>query len=250
MNRIRLALLIFPILLTSCAHRVPTNTVEVIDTSLSITPSAESAALDAARDQISRMGRGDSLMLIPITGDAESDDGGRILRLLAPTTREPYDADLQRFREEAQRKFTTWVATVRADPCRSDILGAIDVAAQQLGALPKKGAWRLIVVTDFVEDDARFRFATDPNLSRPARGEALARRLQSEHALDLKGATVCLGRMESSDFGALAPERREAITEFWQAYVSTGSPTVTVQSDGLGLLQDPAGCEINTGDGH
>ncbi|HVB35576.1 MAG TPA: hypothetical protein VNJ52_14570 [Patescibacteria group bacterium] len=68
--------------LSACQQRTPVVTVVLIDTSLSVTPRAERAALKAVGDRITRMGRGDRLILIPITGDAQNDVGGRILRLL------------------------------------------------------------------------------------------------------------------------------------------------------------------------
>ena len=56
---------------------MPKASIVVIDTSLSITPRAEKAALDAVQNQISHMQRGDTLILVPITGDAANDAGGR-----------------------------------------------------------------------------------------------------------------------------------------------------------------------------
>jgi hypothetical protein len=66
------------ILIAGCVHPIPKVTVDVLDTSLSITPRAEHAAETAILDQIVRLGRGDQLILIPITGDAENDARGRI----------------------------------------------------------------------------------------------------------------------------------------------------------------------------
>jgi hypothetical protein len=143
--------ILFP--LAGCSHRVPQATIEVIDTSRSITPRAEKAALDAIEVQIGQMQRGDLLVLIPITGDAANDSGGRILRLSAPTLRETYDADLRRFREQAGKQFAAWVAALDKHQSRTDILGALDAARQELAALTRESDRRLIVVTDFLEDD-------------------------------------------------------------------------------------------------
>src|ERR1700719_999406 len=96
------------LLLVACSHRTPQATVEVIDTSISITPRAEKAAFDAVLNQIAHMQRGDTLVIIPITGDAANDAGGRILRLSAPTQRETYDTDLVRFHEQAEKRATVW----------------------------------------------------------------------------------------------------------------------------------------------
>ena len=53
MKRVSLAILA-GLLLSGCSHRGPVATVEVIDTSLSITPRAEKAALDAVRSAVAR----------------------------------------------------------------------------------------------------------------------------------------------------------------------------------------------------
>src|SRR6266702_7443602 len=100
------------LLLVACSHRMPQATVEVVDTSRSITQRAEKAALDAIQNQIAHMQRGDILVLIPITGDAANDAGGRILRLSAPTQRETYDADLRRFHEQARKQLNAWASSL------------------------------------------------------------------------------------------------------------------------------------------
>src|ERR1035437_9088057 len=133
-------------LLTGCSHRIPQTTVEIIDTSLSITPRAERAALDAVSNQISRMGRGDRLILIPITGDAQNDAGGRILRLVAPTEREAYDNDLRRFQADAKKRYAAWLASLDPHQMRTDILGTLDVARQEFAAVPKDAERRLIIL--------------------------------------------------------------------------------------------------------
>ena len=48
-NTVRYVAITLLFLLAGCSHRVPQATIEVIDTSLSITPRAEKAALDAVR---------------------------------------------------------------------------------------------------------------------------------------------------------------------------------------------------------
>lgn len=238
MSCLRIAALFLLATIIACSHRVPTETVELIDTSLSITPHAEAAALDAVKGQISHLGRGDALILIPITGDAENDTGGHILRLQAPTTREPYDADLQRFRGNAQKQFSAWVATVRAEPNRTDILGALDAAQQELSTLPRESIRRLIVVSDFIEDDGTYRFTSDRSLGSPARAQALAARLRSEHGFALHGVSLCLGRLESSDFSPLSVERKNTIQTFWATYFTEDGESPEIHFDGVGTLEN------------
>jgi hypothetical protein len=210
----------------------------VIDTSLSITPHAEKAALDAVEDQIARMQRGDLLVLIPITGDAANDAGGRILRLSAPTERETYDADLRRFQEQAQKQFAAWTASLDQHQSRTDILGALDAARQEFALLPKESNRRLIVVSDFLEDDGTYRFVSASSLESPALASQLAAHLREQHGFTLPGVTLCLGRLESSDFAPLSAERKEAVQAFWTAYFAAGGGPAEIQFDGMGILAD------------
>jgi hypothetical protein len=238
MNRLRIFVLFLLIAVTGCSRHVPTATVELIDTSLSITPHAEAAALNAVKSQIASLRRGDALILIPITGDAENDTGGHILRLQVPTTREPYDADLQRFRGNAQEQFSVWVATVHAGPNRTDILGALDAARQELSTLPRGSIRRLIVVSDFIEDDGTYRFTSDPSLVSPTRARVLALRLRTKHRFALPGVILCLGRVESSDFAPLSLGRKNAIQTFWATYLTENGRSSEILIDGAGMLED------------
>lgn len=236
MTHNRIAILIPFMFLVACTHTVPTTTVELIDTSMSISPQAEKLALNAVRGQILKMDRGDTLVLIPITGNAENDAGGRILRLHAPTKRESYDADLRRFREAAEKQFAAWAAARGADPSRTDILGSLDAARQEIAAVPKENAARLIIVSDFIEDDAQYHFPSDRALAKPATARNLASRLRAEHGSTPSGPIVCLGRLASTDFESLPPTRKEAIRAFWRTYLAQGRNTPDIRLDGIGML--------------
>jgi hypothetical protein len=226
------------LLLAGCSHRIPQTTVEVIDTSLSITPRAERAALDAVESQIAHIQRGDILILIPITGDAVNYAGGRILRLSAPTQRETYDADLRRFQVTAQKQFAAWTASVPAESDRTDILGALDAARQEFASLSKESNRRLIVVSDFLEDDGTYRFVSDGSLANPARARELAVNLREQRDFTLQGVQLCLGHLESSDFAPLTAQRKEAVQAFWAAYFAAGGESAEIEFDGTGMLAD------------
>jgi hypothetical protein len=237
-NTIRYVAITLLFLLAGCSHRIPQANIEVIDTSLSITPRAEKAALDAVKSQIAHMQRGDVLVLIPITGDAANDAGGRILRLSAPTQRETYDADMRRFQEQVQRQFAAWVVSLDQLQSRTDILGALDAARQELVLLPKESNRRLVVVSDFIEDDGTYRFVSAGSLASPVRARELATSLREEHGFTLQGASLCLGRLESSDFASLSSERKDAVQAFWTAYFATGGEPAEIHFDGTGILAD------------
>jgi hypothetical protein len=235
-HTVRYATAFAALLLAGCSHPTPKATVEVIDTSLSITPRAEKAALDAVGNQIARMERGDVLVLIPITGDAANDAGGRILRLAEPTTRETYDADLKRFQADAQEQFAAWTTSLDRHQSRTDILGALDAARQELASLPSGINRRLIVVSDFLEDDDTYNFVSDRSFANPLRARQLAVRLRQLRGLSLEGVPVCLGRLESSDFAMLSAQRKAAVNVFWEVYFAgSGGPT-ELHFDGTGML--------------
>jgi hypothetical protein len=226
-----------------CSHRVPDSTVILIDTSLSITPRAEKAALDAVRGRIARMKRGDHLVLIPITGDEANDAGGRILRLSTPAGRESYDADLRRFRAQADSQFATWTQSLDPHQSRTDIFGGIAAAEQDLTAQPKDNTTRLVVVSDFLEDDATHHFVSDGALANPARALHLAALERTRHPIAFHGAHLCLGRLESRDFVRLSLDRQNAVQAFWAAYFGQGGQPAEENFDGTGMLADAgSGC--------
>jgi hypothetical protein len=225
-------------LLAGCSHHVPQATVELVDTSLSITTRAERAALGAVEMQIGNMQRGDQLVLIPISGDAANDAGGRVLRLSAPNRRETYDADLRRFQAQARSQFTSWTESLDQHQSRTDILGALDVARQEFAALPNRSIRRLIVVSDFLEDDGAYRFVSDHSVANPAHARELAEHLRKQNEFALQSVPLCLGRLESSDFAPLSAQRKEAVRAFWRAYFASGGEPVEIQIDGAGILAD------------
>lgn len=226
------------LVLAGCWHRTPQMTIQVIDTSMSITPRAEKATLDAVASQISRMQRGDRLVLIPITGDAANDAGGRILRLSAPTARESYDTDLRRFREQAKKQFAAWIASLDPHQSRTDIFGTLDAARQELAMSPKGSSQRLVVASDFLEDDGTYNFVTDRSVATPVHARGLGIRLRAQHGFALQGVQLYLGRLESTDFAPLSAQRKEAIRAFWEAYFAGDGKPVEIEVDGAEMLAD------------
>ena len=222
--------------LVACSHRAPQATVEVVDTSLSITPRAEKAVIDAVQNQIAHMQRGDTLVIIPITGDAANDAGGRILRLSAPTQRETYDADLRRFHEQARKRLVAWASSLDPHQSRTDILGALDAAQQELLLLPKEPNPKLIVVSDFLEDDGTYRFVSAGELATPEHGRQFGAQLREQRGFKMQRVPLYLGRLESTDFAPLSLQRREAVDAFWAAYFAAGREHAEIQFDGTGIV--------------
>jgi hypothetical protein len=188
------------------------------------------------------MGRGDRLILIPITGDAENDAGGRVLRLTAPTERESYDTDLRRFQSEAQKQFVAWAASLDPHQTRTDILGTLDAARQEFAAVPKGSVRRLIIVSDFLEDESSIRFVSAPQLASVVHARKFALMLRSERQFTLTDVPICLGRLESSDFAPLSSQRKEAVQAFWTAYLTDKDHQPELHFDSIGILTDTGGC--------
>jgi hypothetical protein len=84
--------------------------------------------------------------------------------------------------------------------------------------LPDGTDRRIILASDFLEDDGANSFVSAGSLTRPARARELAARLCERHGFMLQGVSLCLGRLESSDFAPLSAERKEAVKAFWMAY--------------------------------
>jgi hypothetical protein len=223
--------------LSGCSRHVPTATVVLVDPSGSVTAQARKEEYAAVAALIPKMRRGDSLTIIPITDDEAADIQGRILRLQVPMRREAYDADLRRFHDLAGREYAVFAANLLAHPGqRTDILGALDVARQEFKAIPTTDRRRLVVLSDFLEDDGRYRFTSDPRLAKTATARQRATRLRREHGFTLAGVEVYLGALESTDFARLGPERRRAVRSFWSEYFAQPGSRTEVQLDGTGML--------------
>jgi hypothetical protein len=233
------------ILLIGCAHPAHKVTIVALDTSLSITPRAERAAQNAVLDQISRLGRGDRLILIPITGDAQNDSGGRILHLVAPTERQAYDNDLRQFQVDAKKQYAAWLASLDKHQMRTDILGTLDLARQEMAVTPISSERRLIVLSDFLEDDPRYRFVSSSQLANVARARGLAMTLRKVRGFAPLEVLVCLGRLESSDFGSLRPQRKEAVQAFWAEYLDDRGQIPALRFDGTGMVTGNTSCNID-----
>lgn len=168
--------------------------------------------------------------------------GGRVLRLTAPTERDPYDTDLRRFHSEAQKQFAAWAASLDPHQTRTDILGSLDVAREELAAIPTGSEQRLIIVSDFLEDESSYRFVSATQLTHAARARALALTLRSERGFALPGVPICLGRLESSDFAPLSPQRKDAVQAFWTEYLTEKDRQPKLHFDGTGMLTGSDGC--------
>jgi hypothetical protein len=199
-----------------CRQTEPTHTICLVDVSKSIAPDGFRSEFKAVDDLVDRMHRGDRLTVIPITGNAAADTPGRVVTLVAPVYRKAYDADLATFREEAYRNTARLRDGFDAKPTvKTDILGALDVAGEEVTAEDADFRVSIIVFSDFIEDEERHRFLAIPK-DKPT---DLARQLRNKHHLSLPIATtVRLIKLQSTDANLLHPDEQEWIRTFWSAY--------------------------------
>jgi len=223
-------------LLNSCTvsgDRQRNLTVIVIDLTRSVEGPALESAIELVEQGVQRIERGDRVAVIPINGDAAAQSQGAVLRYVAAEKREPYDGDLHRLHGQARKDIESLAAS--ATHVRSDILGAVGLAAEELSTA---GSFRktLVVLTDFIQDDRQFNFRADKRLAEQKSAHALAG--QKARAKLLPDTQVYLGFLKSRDTVSLHPGRREAIRDFWEEYFrQSGAASVTWATDGPGRLK-------------
>jgi hypothetical protein len=218
-------------------QRPPLKVVVLLDVSASIEPESESAAFDAVQNVMGRLHRGDSMVVIPITGDAENESQGRIVRFALPQEREAYDQDLRRAVKSLKQVLAEMKTKTLSKPgSHTDILGAFRLAAEEIraGASSKKAV--ILVLSDLIQDDARFDFNQARAVASPESAKGLAKRLAQESNLRIPNIPIFLGLLRSKDLSRLRHERRQAIQEFWQQYVVAAGARPTLAVDGPGLV--------------
>jgi hypothetical protein len=222
---------------SGCSRRTPVATVVLVDPSASVTERARKDEFAAIATLIPRMQRGDLLTIIPITDNAAADIEGRVPRFHAPDRREAYDADLRQFQANAGRQYAEFAANLLAHPGqRTDILGALDVAMQEFEIIPAADRRRLVVLSDFLEDDDAYKFVSDRRLSNSTAAQSLAQRVRNARKFRLARASLYLGELSSTDFASLTASHQAAVRTFWSQYLTNGLQETAFRLDGVGLL--------------
>jgi hypothetical protein len=239
---IRPAAVAAAVLLSLCAgcERAPERRLHLVvlpDLSASIEPRAERDSLDALSRAAAALRRGDSIAVIPIVGDADDDDEGRILRWQYPVEREPFDGDLLRLARQERGELQVLFEEHRTHPYRStDILGALRVAREELADDSPAAIRAIAILSDFVDDDRRYHFARDRRLRSEKSARQFALSL-SRGVNDLAGIRIYLGGLASTDLRGMSRERREAVRVFWTTLLSAEGARIEWASDGPGRLQ-------------
>jgi hypothetical protein len=224
--------------LLGCGKQEARHIVILPDVSGSIERQALEQAFKAIDELVSQLHRGDRIAIIPILGDAPAEASGRIIRFEVPKERRAYDADLRDFR----RKLSTSLAEMRASAVghpgsKTDILGSVELAAQEFESQPGKSARLLLVLSDFIQEDTDLNFAKDRQLGSPANARALAAKLLKGNSINFQKTQVYLGLLRSNEYGSLSKTRRDAIQDFWAEYFRLSHGQAQSVVDGVGLME-------------
>lgn len=237
------ALVLVSLLAISCgrAPRERLAIAYVIDMTASVDRDAIQQAFAALEPLLhsGKLKRGDSITIIPITGDTLTEAQGKIIRIHLPEKRAVYDSDLNDLIKEVQGKLERMQAEATAKPyLHSDILGAADLAAEELSTEKGKVRKVIVVLSDFVQDDSKFNFNTSPDLANGRAAAALAKSLSTTRDGDFAGTTLYLGMLRSRDLKRMPNARRDAVQAFWREYFKTGGAVmVSLAIDGPGKIR-------------
>src|ERR1035437_1643670 len=235
-----LLLLLSALALSSCAggYHSPAQTIHrvyLLDCSASIAPRALDDAFHQVELQADKMQRGDRISVIPITSDSDTNAQGNILRMTVPLNRQFYDQDLQVFRKnfrQALRAIHDHAKVHLFD--KTDILGSVDLAAQEFAPDDGSVHKRLIVLSDFIEEDGILDFRTAPALAGETSARMLASRLV-KNIPQISTVSVFLGSLQSAELDRLPKARRQAIREFWLEYFNNEKTHPVFATDGPGM---------------
>ena len=242
LTRAAVVALVCALLMAGCrrAKDKPLSLVFVIDMTASTDPEGRAVAFRAVQlwFEQKRLRRGDRVTVIPVTGDAWAESQGRILRFALGEKREAYDADLKRLGGEVIKSLKQMEADAVESPYKfSDILGAVQLGAEELQREGDDSRRVLIVLSDLVQDDAQAKFRTASFMANKDAAQDYAKKLAGARPQNFRGTTVYLGLLRSTELKAMPPARREALQVFWAEYFRVGEASAVISvTDGPGQL--------------
>lgn len=211
--------------------------VFIIDFSDSVSVEAREKSFKAMLLEARKLGRGDSITVIPITGDALVETGGKVVELEASEIRKLRDRDLKDFRAEIEWRLAAMRSVVKIYG-NTDLLGAIRVANEIMTNLAARNRRAtVIILSDLVHSTPTIRFEKDAAFAEPKAATAYAGRLDRSAVGEWSNAEIYLGVLESTDLKKMPAERREAVRLFWEAYFTRGNASrVVFATDGPGQI--------------
>lgn len=225
---------------TACRREVakPLCLVFIIDLTRSIEAESQRQAFDAIQASLKELKRGDSIAVIPITGDAMTQAQGRIIRFRLADKREAYDEDLSRFAQEVNERLQRLREEAVNNPYnRSDVLGAVGLASEELANARPEARRMVIQLSDQLQDDSQYNFKRDARLLNAEAAARFAEFLALGQKQTFADTEVFLGLLRSVDIKSLSPARRAALPTFWQTFFTRqGATSVRWATDGSGEL--------------
>ena len=96
---------------------------------------------------------------------------------------------------------------------------------------------RLIIFSDFIEEDGKLDFMTDPRLAFKKRAREFAAQL-GKGTPRLRGIPIFLGQLQSTEWRRISNARSEAIRIFWLNYFreKDANPELILDGPGLSLM--------------
>ncbi len=240
----KLPSLLLPLVLTFCwlisscdreRHR-PSYLIVMLDMSASIEPTSRKELFTALEETPLHLKRGDTLVIIPITGDAQNQSQGRILRFKLSETRAAYDQDIREVGNKVRRALEEMQSASLAEPGdHTDLLGTFQLASEEIHLNARDKNPVVLAFSDFLQDNSQFNFTKSPFLKNEVAAQHFAIKLARASRLTLP-VQVYLGSLRSKDLSSLSHERRAGIKVFWEQYLSAAGARTQIVTDGPGLL--------------
>jgi hypothetical protein len=229
-------------LFSNCGGAPHLRLVCVVDLSSSIESDARAEAFVAFQKIFAehRLRRGDTVIIVPVTNDTATEAQGRVLRFEISERRAAYDSDLKKLAAEVERAIETMQSESASRPAtRSDILGAINLAEEEISKGQKGERKVIVVLSDMINDTPSCNFNTSPLLASEEAARRYAASLSEGRARSLEGSRVYLGLLRSSDLKKVPQARRNAIQSFWTEYLQrAGATSVSITTDGPSQLAE------------
>lgn len=229
-------LLMLAVLLTGCGEK-KNSYIFAIDLTQSVSEEGKTKAFEVIKKQALHLKRGDSITVIPLTGDAVTETSGNVLRLQVSEKREAFDADLKKFFAEVEQSLIEMQTNAKTYK-QTDLFGTLRIAQDEVAVTDRENRRVfLIVLSDMVNSTKEIRFEKDAIFQKSGTAKKYAEKLSQEKETDWRGVDIYLGLLESTDLQQMPNERREAVREFWQEYFRLGrAERFQFATDGIGQL--------------
>lgn len=237
-NLLTVLLMIVSLPAKFCDKGPKTDFVYITDVSASVEKESIDECFKAFEQSNRDLKRGSRLAFIPVTSDAAIDAPGRIKRFEVKEKREAYDDDRKRLMARMKGELAAMREAALSERYRqTDLIGAIAQAGEEFAKGDEKDERRLVVLSDFLQDDRSYNFLNDGKLRTESEAAQLAREVAASRRIHLRKTRVYLGLVRSRDLQSLSPERRLAVMAFWKEFLMrSDAASVEEATDGPGLM--------------